>query len=184
MMISYAKQKNSEESEVILATCFDSSCSSVTFKLIDPIAGLDLHTSIVADEGGLVLIAYHDELIGKVKVAHCLDAYCQDVEFTLMYPSNSDPTRLSMAIGIDGLGIIALNSGSIGHVRVIHCNSSDCSDYHDTPIGTIFDGVTPQIAIGHDGLALIAWDGSSSELKTAHCGNVWCNPLFGWEELP
>jgi hypothetical protein len=84
----------------------------------------------------------------------------------------------AMAIGADGLPIISHHADTIGALRVTHCGNAACTAGN---VSTTVDdepnhvGAEPSIAIGHDGLPIIAHlDLTASTLRVTKCGTVAC----------
>lgn len=155
---------------------------------------------------GLPVASYHEASNGYqngyLKVAHCENAACSDVTRNTVVSTGDIGAENSIAIGSDGLPIIAYYywDGNTGSLTESHCNDVRCSSASNNRLDTMdpqgllspnvelqlptgavdeqIGGVT-SIAVGHDGLAVIAYyafDGSGhGELKVAHCQNVRCN---------
>jgi len=154
---------------------------------------------------GLPVVAYHEAgnvyQNGYLKVAHCEDAGCSHFTTSTVVNTGDIGGLNSMAIGSDGLPIIAYYywDGNTGSLTESHCNDVRCSSASNNRLDTMdpqgllspnielqlptgavdeqIGGVT-SIAIGHDGLAVIAYyalDGSGrGELKVAHCKTARC----------
>jgi hypothetical protein len=80
-----------------------------------------------------------------------------------------------VAIGTDGLGLIVYDGGR--ELDVAHCEDVACTSVTKSTLTTCGVGcqIYPSIAIGADGLALIAFsDISVQHLQVAHCSNLAC----------
>lgn len=80
-----------------------------------------------------------------------------------------------VAIGTDGLGLIVYDGGR--ELDVAHCEDVACTSTTRSTLATCGVGcqLYPSVAIGADGLALIAFtDISVQPLQVAHCSNVAC----------
>jgi hypothetical protein len=96
---------------------------------------------------------------------------------TLVDPTpNSVGRYTSLAIGADGLPIVSYHDVTATSLKVMHCNDLACTGQDET-ITTVdnsgADGIETAIAIGQDGLPIIAY-GEGSDLKVAHCNDVAC----------
>ena len=77
-----------------------------------------------------------------------------------------------MTMGSDGFAILTWYEVNSSHLNVAHCNNILCTSSTVTTLSTA-PGL-PRIAIGSDGLPLIA-NGSSTALNVIHCTNVSCS---------
>jgi hypothetical protein len=82
----------------------------------------------------------------------------------------------SVTIGSDGLPLISYALvATVSNLKIAHCNDAACAS---APTITTLDadngGLYTAIAVGADGLGLIAYARSDTNLKVAHCGNIAC----------
>jgi len=187
-LISYMKNK-----ELRVAHCTSAGCAAHETNTIqvniyddyDPPDNMNLVTSIAASQDGLILISYYDWTTQEVKVARCFDAACSNFNIATLYKvSGSDGAFSSIVIGINGMGLLGLSVDGDNSIHFLQCKTLPCIGTQDNEVGYVFRKV-PAVAIGQDGLALVAWTNNYG-LNTAHCGNVWCNPPINinWEETP
>jgi hypothetical protein len=145
--------------------CADASCSTGTTSVLDvgPAVGIQDSTGDLAVGGdglGLFMLSRFD----GTWMAHCTDAICSSITKTPVVPGDS------LAIGSDGLGLMS-HSGST--LRIGHCEDADCAaQTFSTPIDV--GAAESVLREGPDGLALIAYQGGSADLKVAHCSMTSC----------
>jgi hypothetical protein len=155
---------------VIVRHCADAACSAVTSTTVDTtdLAGYGGGVAIGPD--GLGLIAYWS---AGLKVAHCNDLACSGVTTTFVEAGNTP----AIAIGADGRALIAYKaSASGGPLKVAHCNDAACTSFTTAVIGTTsFVLGDVSIAMGADGLALIAHEPAFAVMAVAHCTDVPCS---------
>ena len=161
-----------------VAHCSDVNCTTATITPLD--ASADVSTSSVTiGADGLGLIAYFDDVLNDLKVAHCSNVNCTAATIT---PLDTTPMTIvgeypSVAIGADGFGLISYFDSTNNDLKVAHCSNVSCTAATITPLdsGAGLVGVGTSIAIGVDGLGLIAYqDETNNALKVAHCSNVNC----------
>jgi hypothetical protein len=157
-----------------VAHCQNEACVSPALSSLETTSATGQSNSIAIGRDGLPLIAYWDRSIGGLKVAHCNDTSCGSATTTVLDAGGGNTgLGVDLTVGTDGLGIISY-WGS-GGLKVAHCGNLVCS----TAGGfTNPDGASTlrqsQIAIGQDGLALIAYSRNSGNLRMVHCNNTEC----------
>jgi hypothetical protein len=110
-------------------------------------------------------------------VTHCSNVACTAATSFTVDPNGNVGHNPAIAIGADGLAIIAYTEVSTTMLKVHHCGNLACTSLSTT---TLVDednnvGSNPSIAIGTDGLAIIAHtDLSTDDLRVTHCSNVAC----------
>ena len=122
------------------------------------------------------MIAYRANL--ALSVLKCGNAACTAGNtITFM----GDPHRIydsSIAVPPDGLPVISYYDDEMTALKVAKCGNAACTA--GNTITTVDEagltGFGPSIAIGTDGLPVIAyWDGTEEALKVAKCGNPACS---------
>ncbi len=178
-----------------VAHCHDVACTSATVTTLDSAARVNDVTSLAIGGDGLGLIAYQDTASStgtKMKVAHCLNLACTSANLTTVdttKPDNGEDggySQIGLAVGNHGMGLISYyDGGSNQMLKVAACTNADCSTtvksiVDKRPTGsTNLHGGWSSLAFGIDGLALISYNGDysgtgGSNLKVAHCLNVYC----------
>jgi hypothetical protein len=88
---------------------------------------------------------------------------------------------LSVTIGVDGLGLISYNDFVDGKLKVAHCDDAVCSSATVSNLDSVgltgvgFVRSNTSVAVGADGLGLIAYSDFAAGLKVAHCTNSLCD---------
>ena len=131
------------------------------------------------------IIAYCDASDHELRVTHCDDPTC--TSGTNSAPATAlDPDIIgtgahpSIMIGVDGNPIIAHFDATRSNLRVTHRGDAACAEATTStpnPLGeTGRLGVEPSIAIGVDGLPIIAHrDADATDLRVEHCADVACS---------
>ncbi len=143
-------------------------------------------TSITIGADGLPIISYYNNDELDLMVAHCNDVACAGQDETIssvdgLYSTNNVGLHTSIAIGADGLPIVGYYDQTAGALKVAHCDDPECTGSNET-VTTVDDtenvGQTPSLAIGADGLPIIAYrayfGAGSNSLKVAHCNDLAC----------
>jgi PKD repeat protein len=136
-------------------------------------------SSIAIGADNLPVISYYDGTNGDLKVAHCGIANCSSGNTIYTVDSaGAVGSSTSIAIGADGLPVISYYDATNKDLKVAHCGNAACSS--GNTINTVDSGGTvgmyTSIAIGADNLPVISYyDGSSLNLKVAHCGDASCS---------
>jgi hypothetical protein len=163
--------------------CEDAACTTATLSILDaPVdpqgnrIGVGSYSAIAMGRDGLGLISYEG---AGLTVGHCEDIACTRARLSTIDERTINLYANSLAIGQDGLGLIAYGRDFDGSLLVAHCEDVACTTATVTTfagaLGTIRNGGTPSIAIGSDGLALIAYNVSDlGVLKVAHCQDTAC----------
>ncbi len=145
---------------------------------VDDLGRVGEGTSIAIGSDGLPIISFRDHFTERLRVVHCGDAACSQDNLTQAVDEDDfGGFQSSLAIGSDGLPIIVYRIGITDDLRIVHCGNIRCSKDN---IGRTLDsvgnvGFNPSIAIGSDGLPIIAYkNGSTSDLKIVRCEDVAC----------
>lgn len=152
--------------------CNDVPCTSAT-SLTVTAGGAETSLAIGAD--GFPVIA-HTAGSGLL-VTRCSTVTCSVSTTNAPDPQAGTGNFVALAIGADGLPIVSHLDSAVGGLRITHCTNAACtaavSTTVDDPANTV--GVESAIAIGSDGLAVIAhYDISADDLRVTHCGNAVC----------
>ena len=166
---------------LLVTHCGDAVCraGSVTTP-IAPSAAVGEFVAIAIGADGLPVISYYDRTKRTISVTHCGVITCATGNVT----TTPDPTMndvgwySSIAIGVDGLPVVSYYDATAGALRVTHCGAVDCrggntSTQVDALAGQDL-GSFSSIAIGRDGLPIVAHTQSKSGLRVTHCGNAAC----------
>lgn len=165
-----------------VAKCADAACTgTATITTVDDSANnVGSATSIAIGADGLPVISYRDTTVGAFRVAKCSDAACAmpATITTLDNTASDNGFYTSLAIAPDGLPVIAYSDATADALKVAKCANAACTG---TPIITTVDdpgnfvGRYPDIAIGADGLPVIAYvDFTAEALKVLKCGTRSC----------
>jgi hypothetical protein len=189
--------------KIKVAYCLNVACTAATLSTIDTVQRYDTSfgkASIATGSNSLGIVAYHDA-DNKLKVTVCGQADCFPYfygclqipcDHPIPVPLNttttvdSSPAGVfnggwpSIAVGSDGFALISYqgNYTSTGSdLKVAHCVNALCTAVTTTTVDTGgFTGWYPSIAIGGDGLGVIAYyDIITGDLKVAHCDNLVCS---------
>jgi len=170
-----------------VAHCNDAACSApATITRVEGTYGQNEWVSMAIGTDGLPIVTYMDRDADDLKISHCNDAACTSATTTALDSAGYVGWQPSIAIGADGLPVISYGLGALDDLRlddlkVAHCNDLACTS---ATIGTVdggdVDGYTA-IAVGPDGLPLIAYLGANpspqpGDLRVAHCSNAFCAP--------
>jgi hypothetical protein len=199
-LISYIAERNADLSaftnDLKVAHCHNVACTSATITTLDAPARVSDLTSLTIGGDGYGLISYQDTTSSsstKMKVAHCLNIACTSATLSTIAsvkPDNGETggySQTGIATGNHGLGLISFyDGGSNQMLKVAACTNADCStsivtmvDRAPNPTASLHGGWS-SVAFGHDGLALISYNGNYSSaagganLRIAKCLNVYC----------
>jgi predicted regulator of Ras-like GTPase activity (Roadblock/LC7/MglB family) len=169
-----------------VAKCVDAACTTGTSTLstVDADGVVGFHNSIAIGADGLPVIAYFHNANGDLKVAKCSNAACTAGTSALSTVDSVGIVGIfiSIAIGADGLPVISYYDVTNLDLKVAKCANAACTAGTST-LSTVDSagevGLHTSIAIGADGLPVIAYHGGvSGNLKVAKCANVYCGPYF------
>jgi hypothetical protein len=175
-IISYFDQTNMA---LKVAHCTNLACTGVEITTVDNLVAGGTFTSITAGNDGLPIVSYRAGT--ELRVAHCDTYSCTGTRTISIVDSGGVGSYTSIAIGTDNLPIISYTDHTNGGLKVAHCVNATCTGSATItllePAG--FTEVSTAIAIGADGLPLIAYlNSNSGQLRLAHCGTVACNGSF------
>ena len=134
-------------------------------------------TSATIGVDGLGLILFRNENTSTLNVAHCSNTACSAAT---VEPVGVFGVSGSLTIGSDGLGLISSMAQADGGGNVLksaRCVDVACSDFTVATLSGSGSPYDTSIAVGTDGLALIAYYESpytGGDLKVAHCSNPAC----------
>ncbi|MCH7735319.1 MAG: collagen-like protein [Chloroflexi bacterium] len=162
-----------------VAHCGTSDCTSGnTILTVDDLGRTGEGTSIAIGSDGLPIISFRDDFTEQLRVVHCGDLTCSENNLTQKLDNDDfGGFQSSIAIGVDGFPIIVYRIGITDDLRIIHCGNVRCSKDN---VGRTLDsvgnvGFNPSIAIGSDGLPVIAYkNDSTSDLKFIRCEDITC----------
>ncbi len=135
-------------------------------------AGITPDITVGAD--GLALIVHHDPVRARSYLTRCADIGCTTASSETIR-SDHATSGVSLALANDGLPIIASTSSAVDARLVISsCDTPSCLGSTNTTVDSgAFSGYDPSLAIGVDGLPIVAHI-ASDDLAITHCGNVTC----------
>lgn len=154
--------------------------------LVDEAGDVGRQAAIAIGLDGLPVIAYLELPSRNIKVAKCGNAACTGNSVVTVVDSSgtagtSDTAPLRIAITADGHPLIAWHDATNLDLKATKCGNPACTGMSTT---TTVDGVGtnvgafPALAIGGDGLPLIAYQGATGSvnttLKLARCANASC----------
>ena len=135
-------------------------------------AGVTPDITVGAD--GLALIVHHDPGRARSYLTRCADIGCTTASSNLIRSDHST-SGVSLAIANDGLPIIASTSSAADARLIISsCDTPSCLGSTNTTVDSgAFSGYNPSLAIGVDGLPIVAHIASDDPAIT-HCENITC----------
>ena len=180
--------QNVMDNQLKVAKCSNPACSADnTISTIEGLADPDgtnwtLNSVAIAmpPDGLPVITTYATN--GKLKVTKCGDTLCSGSTVTTVDKGGLDDDTSSMTIGPDGLPVIAYYHD--GKMKLVRCENPSCSENTiatvDSALAGFIASVTPSVAVGSDGHALVAyWSAGkgppAGDLKIAKCENRSCS---------
>ncbi len=144
-----------------------------------PANGTGYFPSIAIGSDGLAVITYFDENALTLKVAHCGNAACsRDITSTTVISLSVPAEFFSMAVGADGLPMFSYLDDTSA-LMIAHCGNLDCTagnSFAQVDIDAVNHSIgVNTLAIGADGLPIIAYNRDYGGLHVAHCGNAGCS---------
>ena len=138
--------------------------------------------SLVIGSDGLGLVAYKDTTSLDLKVAHCVDAACSAVTTVTVDSTGDVGGRASLALRPGGLPVISYEDATNGDLKLALCADALCSTASTVVVDPDLlhgDGGRTEVAIGGDGLPLIAYVSGAlpvinGGLRVAHCNDPLC----------
>ncbi len=162
--------------------CGNDACTAGNVSTTVDTAGfqIGITPSLVIGAGGRPLIAHRTSSFSgsTLRLTVCGDAACSAGNVTRTLDAASSPgVGPSMALGSDGFPVVSHISQTSGEVRVTSCGNADCSAGVVTvpvsgPAGPFGD--LTSLALGVDGLPIIAFADSAYNLRVTRCGSPAC----------
>lgn len=161
-----------------VARCADMRCTSAITATISELNDTGKHTSIALGVDGLPVISYYNETESSLWLARCASITCAAATNVRLDEANVTGLESSLAIGADGSPVIAYYDSTNSALKVARCADPTCAG--SITLATVDSagatGQTPSLAIGSDGLPVIAYhDASLQDLRVAHCQDVACS---------
>ncbi len=171
---------------VWVKTCLDDTCNEFAEgrleSLADPGEGefpdrwyIDtLDIAVPGDGLPVIGVAQTD---GTVRVVKCSIWDCTESTTVVVAETGSDQVTADLAIGIDGYPLMAYYNN--GRLEVAVCHNPACQNFTvnsiDDSTSEFIASVGPDIEVGSDGLALIAYWTPTREMKLARCLDELCD---------
>mgnify|MGYP001614679069 FL=1 len=157
-----------------------------------PATDLGQFSSLALGKDGYPIISYYAGGSGGLRIVHCTSRDCTSFDTFSDVEEARDLGRFSsLSIGADGLpGISYFNGNSITPmVRFAKCAKPDCSllytagseERYAWPrdvAGTVASQPFTSLAIGSDGLPVIAYRSSGGGFSVLKCGSIMCIPYW------
>ena len=162
---------DSGNGSIYLAHCSDAVCATKTLAQQEPVSPKEPSLAIGSD--GFPIFSYGTA--AGLRFEHCSSVTCANGVLTTLDGPNVGSSS-AIAVGNDGFPIIAYRNDASADVKVFHCGNVTCSSGNTiTPLDTD-QGVETQmgIAIGTDGLPIIAFQSSGSDVRVVQCANLSC----------
>ncbi len=164
---------------LVITHCGDLICRATTSTRVVTSKSTGEYTAVAIGRDGLPIVSYYDRTRRTLAVTHCGTVACDRGNVTrLPDPSSNDVGYdTAIAIGADGLPVISYHDATANALRVTHCGDLTCSTNN---VSTTIDaprvaaGLDTAIAIGRDGLPVIAHLQEKTGLRVTHCGNATC----------
>jgi hypothetical protein len=165
---------------LMIGRCQDADCTAVTSTAVDTMGPYGDRLDMAIGPSGPVIVyeVRPDPDTRSVKLALCADAACTSASTVVLAPGLPG-NGVAVAIGSDGRPLVAFDVEplpTIHQTLVAHCDNAACSTVTTTLIGDGEGRYGLDIAIGSDGLGLVAhvvkWF-----TQVAHCANVACTVL-------
>jgi hypothetical protein len=178
----------SKMSRTRLAHCSNVACTSSTINdvVVAPSSSeYRTNPSLTIGSDGLPIIAYRQYDLATRNgygVAHCDDLTCASVTATTIILGLSSLDLTAITVGSDGMPIIFSHyytGPSDSYLMATHCSNLSCTRFTSLRVGDWNgNGIA---AIGIDGMPFVVaadWTGSSWNLTSVHCSNVFCTPYY------
>lgn len=175
-----AYRASSNDFDLKVAKCVDVRCAKpATITRLDTVGSTGRYASIAIGLDGLPIIAHYDSTNMWLKVVKCGNASCTGTP-TITKIDTTAGQYNSITVPADGLPIIAYYDEAYRDLRVAKCTNAACTN---GGVATLENrggqyGVTGRytsIAIGKDGLPVIAYEDSNNQaLSFVHCGDASC----------
>lgn len=157
------------------AHCSNAACTSATITTHGDASGA---VSMVRGTDGRGLITYSSSggSYNGLRVAHCNDVACTSLTSAPLAERFMPYT--SMAVGADGLALVGIIDSITDRLEVAHCANVACTSATLTEIDVADCHTWPTrplaLAVGPDGLGLVAYSDGSQALRVAHCLDAAC----------
>jgi uncharacterized repeat protein (TIGR01451 family) len=155
-----------------IAHCLTVDCTSSTKTVLDGAGDVGSALALAVGADGLGLVAYLDATLGTVKVAHCADAACTTASTATVGTGASPYQGIGIVIGSDALPLIVYNTVNF-RAASAHCLDAACSSASVTVLSFGGGTRTASLAIGGDGLPLLAL-GDGFSLSVSRCVDLAC----------
>lgn len=157
--------------------------TNVSYYLVDSVGDVGKYSSITTAPDGYGIIVYADNTLNRIKTAKCHNYQCSNLTLNTAVSGAEPFGFITLAMGSNGLPVFAYSGVNSNDLWFIYCGTMSCSPTTAGafPSGSAFlagEGAYASMAIGIDGLPLIAWrEGLPADLGVYHCANVFCKGL-------
>jgi hypothetical protein len=163
---------------LLVIHCQDVACTQYSTQTIVSNATVIQQPSITIGSDGFPWISFLDDTNDALKIAHCADLGCTSasVSFTTLAVGVFGDYS-SIAVGADGYIMVsyATIDNYYYYLKYAHCLDASCWSVNINDVEGHIGSAHISLALGADGLPLIAYAGSGpGQLKTAHCNDLDC----------
>jgi hypothetical protein len=147
-----------------------------TVTVLDSMGDVGASPSVAIGADGRGLVAYYDATNGDLKVAHCADLACTSATVSTLDSAGDVGQYAALAIGADGRGIVSYYDATQGALKAARCADLACTSAIVSVVDTATLSGQTSIAIGTDGLPLVAYGRVRAflEIAVAHCSDAVC----------
>jgi hypothetical protein len=171
-----------------IAKCKNIDCtnSSITIVTSSPNSDFGKYTSITIGSDGLPIVSFYTG--SNLAIAKCNNLDCSSASIIIVDSNGNVGLHTSITIGTDGNPIIAYrdnSDSSNNYLKFLKCNDKNCSssNYYTLDnigqFGTEGEAKYISLALGSDGLPIIAYNKSSSSgnlgLAILKCSKTDCS---------
>lgn len=167
--------------------CNDANCNggNETFNTPVPaaIAVANSQLSMQQDINGNPVVAYYDELNGRLVVVHCNDNDCAGSNESLQTVDDGLGLfafqHISMRLDSNGFPVISYQkAGATSTLKVAHCGDANCSagNVVNTPASTGVTGLFTSLALDGNGHPVVSYYNSTAgDFHLLHCADATCS---------
>lgn len=172
-IISYYDSVNKD---LKFVKCGNLTCSTKNITTVDSVGDVGISSSITVSNDNFAFIAYYDRTNSDLKVAKCSNTTCSSKTLTKVDTTNFTGGVPSVTIGQDGNPVIAYQDITNRKLKIAKCGNVSCSSGNTvSAIDQLGSGpFQTSIALGSDGLPVVAYQWGQGDTKLLKCGNAAC----------
>lgn len=144
-------------------------------RVVDASLDIGRHVNLLLRDDGRPFLAYHEDILGSVRIFDCADAVCSSGTARAIATAGDAGEGIAMVMRADGRPLIAYIDATSNTLRIYSCSDSACTAGASTSLESPVIAGMVDLALRADGRAVVVYRSATSLfMRTWHCANADC----------